>query len=64
MEMEHCIKTDGGEIRSFLHHIKETVDMGWPDDMKGFAVAQKSAGCDARARRRRQRYIDYLPTRH
>ena len=31
MEVEHCIRADGEEIRNFLHRIKKTVDKGWPD---------------------------------
>ena len=47
MEVEHCIRVDGEEIRKFLHRIERTVDKGWPDDMEGIApadhVAQRSA---------------------
>ena len=28
MEVEHCIRGDGEEIRNFLHRIKRTVDKG------------------------------------
>ena len=28
MEVEHCIRADGEEIRNFLHRIKKTVDKG------------------------------------
>ena len=35
MEVEHCIRGDGEEIRNFLHRIKRAVDKGWPDDMNG-----------------------------
>ena len=40
MEVEHCIRADGEEIRKFLHHIKGKVDEGWPDDMNGIQAAQ------------------------
>ena len=43
MEVEHCMRADGKEIRSFLHRIKKTVDKGWPDDMAGVAVAEDNA---------------------
>ena len=39
MEVEHCNRGDGEEIRNFLHCIKRTVDKGWPDDMEGIAPA-------------------------
>ena len=58
MEVEHCFRGDGEEIRTFLHRIKRTVDKGWPDDMKGFAVADHCAETTAQAGQRRQRYID------
>ena len=28
MEVEHCIRADGEEMRNFLHRIKKTVDKG------------------------------------
>ena len=59
MEVEHCIRRDGEEIRNFLHRIKRTVDKGWPDDMSGIAGPQQAAEQVAQARQRRQRYIDY-----
>ena len=58
MEVEHCIRADGEEIRKFLHRIKKTVDKGWPDDMVGKAIADQNAERTAQARQRRQRYID------
>ena len=59
MEVEHCIRADGEEIRNFLHRIKKTVDKGWPDDMVAIAPGDQNAECTAQARQRRQRYIDY-----
>ena len=59
MKKEHCIRSDGEEIRNFLHRIKRTVDKGWPDDLNGNEAAQHDAEREARARQRRQRYIDY-----
>ena len=59
MEVEHCIRADGEEIRNFLHRIKKTVDKGWPDDMVGIAPGDQKAERTAQARQRRQRYIDY-----
>ena len=59
MEVEHCIRADGEEIRNFLHRIKKTVDKGWPDDMVGIAPGDQNAERTAQARQRRQRYIDY-----
>ena len=59
MEVEHCIRGDGEQIRNFLHHIKRTVDKRWPDDMEGIAPADHGAERTAQARQRRQRYIDY-----
>ena len=59
MEVEHCIRGDGEEIRNFLHRIKRTVDEGWPDDLNGFEAAQYAAERAAQGRKRRQRYIDY-----
>ena len=59
MEVEHCIRADGEEIRNFLHRIKKTVDKGWPDDMVGIAPGDQNAEPTAQARSRRQRYFDY-----
>ena len=59
MEVEHCIRGDGEEIRNFLHRIKRTVDKGWPDDMNGIEAAHHAAEREAQGRQRRQRYIDY-----
>ena len=59
MEVEHCMRADGEEIRNFLHRIKKTVDKGWPDDMVGIAPGDRNAERTAQARQRRQRYIDY-----
>ena len=59
MEVEHCIRADGEEIRNFLHRIKKTVDKGWPDDTVGIAIADQNAERTAQTRQRRQRYIDY-----
>ena len=59
MEVEHCIRADGEEIRNFLHRIKKTVDKGWPDDMVGIALGDQNAERTAQARKRRQRYIDF-----
>ena len=59
MEVEHCIRADGEEIRNFLHRIKKTVDKGWPDDMAGVLAADQATERTAQARQRRQRYIDY-----
>ena len=59
LEVEHCVRRDGEEIRNFLHRIKKTVDKDWPDDMNGIARAQQIAERDAQARQRRQRYMDY-----
>ena len=59
MEVEHCIRADGKEIRNFLHRLKKTVDKGWPDDMATMLAAEQAAERTAQARQRRQRYIDY-----
>ena len=58
MEVEHCIRADGEQIRSFLHWIKKTVEKGRPDDMVGVLAAEQTAERTAQARRRRQNYID------
>ena len=52
MEVEHCIRRDGEEIRNFLHRIKRTVDKGWPDDMEGIAPADHGAERAALGRQR------------
>ena len=59
MEMEHCIRGDGEEIRNFLHRIKQAVDKGWPDDLKGIEAAHLAAERTAQGRQRSQRYMDY-----
>ena len=59
MEVEHCVRGDGEEIRNFLHRIKKIVDKGCPDDMEGIAEGERAAERQAQGRQRRQRYIDY-----
>ena len=59
MEVEHCIRADGEQIRNFPNRIKKTVDKCCPDDMIGVATADQNAERAAQARQRRQRYIDY-----
>ena len=59
MEVEHCIRGDGEEIRNFLHRIKRTVDKGWPDDLNGIEAAHHNAEREAQVRQRRQRYMDH-----
>ena len=59
MEVEHCVRGDGEEIRNFLHRIKKIVDKGWPDDMECVVEADRAAERQAQGRQRRQRYIDY-----
>ena len=59
MEVEHCIRGDGEEIRNFLHRIKRTVDKGWPDHLNGIEAADHAAERTAQGQQRRQRYIDY-----
>ena len=56
MEVEHCLRGYGEEIRNFLHRYKKIVDKGWPDDMEGIAEADRAAERQAQGR---QRYIDY-----
>ena len=58
IEVEHCIRGDGEEIRNFLHRIKRTVDKGWPDDLNGIEAAHHAAEREDQGRQRRQRYID------
>ena len=43
MEVEHCIRADGEEIRNVLHRTKKTVDKGWPDDMVGIPPGDQNA---------------------
>ena len=50
MEIEHCTRADGEEIRNFLHLIKKTVDKGWSDDMAGVLAAEQAAERTAQAR--------------
>ena len=38
MELDHCMRASGEEIRNSLHRIQKTVDKGWPDDMVGVAA--------------------------
>ena len=68
MEVEHCVRGDGEEIRNFLHRIKKIVDKGWPNDMECIVEADRAAEHQAQGRQRRQRYIDYtlrgLPPRY
>ena len=63
MDLENCIRRDGEENRNVLHRIKRTVDKGWPDDRSGVAGPQQAAERAAQARQRRQRYMDYSPSR-
>ena len=63
MEVEHCIRADGEEIRNFLHRIKKTVDKGWPDDKVGIAPGDQNPERTAQTRQRRQRYIEYTLNR-
>ena len=64
MEVEHCIRADGEEIRKFLHRMKKAKDKGWPDDVVGIAAADQNAERTAQARQRRQRYIEYTLKGH
>ena len=57
MEVEHCVRGDGEEIRNFLHRIKKFVDKGWPDDMEGIVEADRAAERQAQGRQRRQRIL-------
>ena len=54
LEVEHCVRREGKEIRNFLHKIKKTVDKSWPDDMNGIARSRQNAERNAQARQRRQ----------
>ena len=55
MEVEHCARGDGEEIRNFLYRIKKIVDQGWPDDMEGIAAADRPTERQAQVRQGRQR---------
>ena len=59
MEVEHCVRGDGEEIRNFLDRIKKIVDKGWPDDMEIIVEADRAAERQAQGRQRKQRYFDY-----
>ena len=59
MEVEHCVRGDGEDIRNFLHRIRKNVDIGWPDDMEDITEADRAAELQAQGRQRKQRYIDY-----
>ena len=59
MKVEHCVRGDGEEIRTFLHRIKKIVDKGWPDDMEGIAEGDRATERQAQRRQRRKRYIEY-----
>ena len=59
MEVEHCIRGDGEEVRNSLHPIKRTVVKGCPNDIKGIEAAKQNAQREAQGQQRRQRYIDY-----
>ena len=59
MEVEHCVRGDGEEIRNFLDRIKKIVVKRWPDTMEGIAEADRAAERQAQGTQRRQRYIDY-----
>ena len=59
MEVKHCMRGDGEEIRNFLHRIKRTIDKSWPKDLNSIEAAQHAAEREAQWRQRRQRYIDY-----
>ena len=59
MEVEHCVRGDGEEIRNFLHRITKIVDKGWPDDMECIVEADRAAERQAEGRQRSQRYIDF-----
>ena len=58
MEVEHCIRGDGEEIRNFLHRIERTVDKSWPEDLNGIEAANQAAERTAQGRQRGQRYKD------
>ena len=52
MEIEHCIRRDGEEIKNYLHRIKIVVDKGWPDDLAGVDPADQADERLAQARQR------------
>ena len=43
MEVEHCIRGHGEEVRNFLHRMRRTVERGWADDLSGIEVAQQNS---------------------
>ena len=59
VEMAHCIRRIGEDIRNFLNSIRRTVEKGWHEDVKGIEAGQQKAEPDAKARQRRRGYIDY-----
>ena len=59
MEVEHCVRGDGEDVRNFLDRIKKIVVKGWPDIMEGIAEADRAAQRQAQGTQRRQRFIDY-----
>ena len=59
LEVEHCVRRDGEEIRNFLHRIKKTIDKGWPDDTNGIPNAQGDAERTTQKRQQKQKYMDY-----
>ena len=59
MEVEHCVRGDGEEIRNFLHRMKKIVDRGWPDDMERIAEGDRGAKWLAQGRQRRHWHVDY-----
>ena len=59
MEVEHCIRGDGEDIRNFFHRIKRMVDKGGPDDLNGIEAAHHAAEREAQGRQGKQRYIEY-----
>ena len=59
VEIAHCIRTDEEKIQKLLQPIRKTVDKIWPDAVVGVAVDERDAERTAKARQRRQRYIDY-----
>ena len=59
MEVKHCIRGNGENLRNFLHRIKRTVDKGWPDYLNGIEAAQHNAEREDQGRQRRQRYNGY-----
>ena len=53
MEVEHCVRGDGEEIRNFLHRMKKTIHKGRPGDMEGIVEADRPAERQAQGRQRR-----------